>query len=233
MRRIAVMQPTYLPWLGYFDLIDCADVFVFLDSVQFNRRSWQQRNKIKTHKGDDFLSVPVESKGKVHQLISQVIIDYGQKFPRGHLGAIQHAYSGSEHFELLYAKLVEIYESRPRFLAELNIQLIKKMVEGFGLSTKFYRSSDLPVTGKRSNLILSICEYFEMDVYLSPSGSRLYLEEDRVFGDSQVSVVFQEFLHPRHRQLHGSFLTHMSGLDLLMNEGPDSLAILRRLRRLK
>jgi hypothetical protein len=221
------MQPTYLPWLGYFDLIAKSDLFVFLDSVQFDRRSWQQRNKIKTRTGEMTLTVPIKSKGKRDQLISQTEIDYSQQYPRNHLGSIRSNYSKSKNFDHLFPALCCEYEKKQRLLADLNINLINVMAENIGINFECIRSSQIPHSGRKSGVLVSICQYLGASEYLAPIGSRQYIEREGLFRESNIAVTYQEFPHPIYQQLFGSFISHLSVIDFLMNEGSDALKTLR------
>ena len=125
MTTVAIMQPTYLPWLGYFDLINRSDIFVFLDSVQFDKRSWQQRNRIKTLNGELMLTVPVITKGKFDQKICDVMVDISQRFEKKHFNSIHSNYKKSKYFEIYIQELEEIYSIKINKLADLNIRLIK------------------------------------------------------------------------------------------------------------
>ena len=121
--KVAISQPTYLPWMGYFDLMDQVDVFVILDSVQFEKRSWQQRNRIKTLAGLQWLTVPVAVRGKQGQLIHEVEIQE-PAFWENHLRNIELNYRRTPHFETYYTQFANVYkESLSSFrLVDLNLR---------------------------------------------------------------------------------------------------------------
>ena len=225
--RIAVMQPTYLPWIGYFGMIDRVDTFVLLDSVQFARRSWQQRNQIKTHNGPGWLTVPVLSKGKRNQLIKDVTIDASRNFPGNHIRAIEANYRKSSHFELYAPKLFAILGKKHSRLAELNLELIELLKGALGIETPLKLSSKLGHEGTKASLLVDLCVKLESTEYLSPPGSRNYLDESESFEKHGIPVSYFKYDHPVYRQRFGDFLPYMSVIDLLFNEGPESLSIIR------
>ncbi|MFA5974932.1 MAG: WbqC family protein [Elusimicrobiota bacterium] len=221
------MQPTYLPWIGYFDMIDRVDTFVFLDSVQFASRSWQQRNRVKGPQGECWLVVPVLSKGRRDQTIEQVEIDTTQAIAEKHLKAISLYYRKTPHFAAYFEDLSALYRKNHRRLADLNIELILWLCTRFGIQTPTLRSSTLPVEGKKTELLVSICKSLKAEHYLSAEGSRQYIEENNLFKTHGIGLSYHSYNHPPYRQLYGAFLPYMGALDLLFNEGPASLAVIQ------
>jgi hypothetical protein len=227
MKSVAIMQPTYLPWAGYFDLIDSCDTFVFLDCVQFDRRSWQQRNRIKTAAGELLLTVPVLVKNRREQKIREVEIDSSRGFAQQHLSSIHHAYSKAPFYKDYAAGLESILRKDRTLLADLNIELIGWISEIMGVKTPTLRSSTLPARGSKVERLLSICEALGADRYVSAAGSRDYIEENNLFEQHGIQVTYQAYTHPSYRQQHGDFVSHLSALDVLFNEGPAALSIVR------
>lgn len=221
------MQPTHLPWLGYFDLIDQSDYFLFLDSVQFSKRSWQQRNRVKASNGAQWLTVPVLTKGKREQPISDVEMDLESEFHLKHLNTINHLYGKAPYFEDYIGGISEILNKGHRLLGDLNIELILWFCEKLGIKTPTERTSNLKVDGSKADLLISVCQAASVDRYLSAEGSRTYIEEDNQFGAHGIELVYQNYVHPEYRQLNGEFVPYLSVLDLLFNEGPGSLEIIR------
>lgn len=227
MRKIAIMQPTYLPWIGYFDLIDQVDRFVFLDSVQFSKRSWQQRNRIKGPKEVRWLTVPVLTKGRSGQLIQEVEIAPSRAFPGHHIETIKRFYSKAPSFTRYMDDLSATLRDTPRFLADLNIKLIRWFCAQMGIETEMIRSSSLNATGRRVELLTNICRSCEAESYLSPEGSRTYIEENNLFESNEIELTYHQYNHPEYHQLHGDFVPYLSVLDLILNEGASSLSIIR------
>jgi len=230
---IAISQPTYLPWLGYFDLIDQSDTFVLLDSVQFEKQSWQQRNRIKTPSGLLWLTVPVVFRGRLEQRIHEVEIrDAG--FWQKHVRAIELSYRRTPYFNRYFPQVAEILQSCGPgcLLADLNLRLIRWFCGILGIRTPLLRSSSMNEKGCRSEFLVNVCRCLRADVYLSPLGSANYLLEDiQRFSDAGIKVVFQHYQHPEYRQLFPPFYPYASALDLILNEGENSMAILRSGRK--
>ena len=227
--RIAITQPTYLPWLGYFDLIDQVDTFVVLDTVQFEKQSWQQRNRIKTPTGLLWLTVPVAFRGRLEQKILEVEIR-DVEFWRKHLRGIEVNYGRAPFFEEYFRQVSAILQtcSPGTRLIDLNLRLLNWFMELLGVQTSVVLASSLAQEGKRTELLANICRKLGARQYVSPLGSAVYLlEEKGCFLDCGVDVVFQNYTHPVYRQLFPPFLTHACLLDLLFNEGGRSLEIIR------
>ncbi len=231
--KIAIAQPTYLPWLGYFDLLDQVDKFVLLDTVQFEKQSWQQRNRIKTPTGLQWLTVPVIFRGRLGQRIVDVEIREPE-FWRDHLRAIELNYRRAPFFDKYFSAVNELLRaasSSPR-LADFTIGLFGWLMETLGITTPIVRSSDLGVSGKRTQLLAEICGVLGATTYISPLGSADYLlSELTILTDRGIDVVFQHYEHPQYRQMFPPFEAHASVLDLLFSEGENSLSIIRSGRR--
>jgi UDP-2,4-diacetamido-2,4,6-trideoxy-beta-L-altropyranose hydrolase len=230
--RIAINQPAYLPWIGYFDLIDQVDLFVVLDNVQFEKQSWQQRNRIKTPGGLQWLSVPVKFRGRLGQLIQEVEIrDSG--FCVNHLRGIELAYRRSPYFERYFPPLKQrIEEMRGGLLVDLNLTLLQWLAECLGIRTRMVKASTLEASGKRTELLGNICAVSGAKRYISPLGSAAYLlPEQGILQSRGVEVLFQNYEHPVYRQMFPPFEPFASVIDLLFNEGDAGLEVLRRGRR--
>jgi len=226
MKRIAIMQPTYLPWLGYFALMERVDLFVFLDSVQFERRSWQQRNRIKKSSGIQMLTVPVLKKGKRDQKIFEVEIDPNSRFREEHSAAIESAYATAPYYKQYSESLQEILKRGHTHLAELNFDLIAFVCRELKIETAVCQSSEMDLSGSKADLLANICEQLHADEYVSPVGARDYMEQSSAFSDRGISVSYHDYQHPEYAQLHGEFEPYMSVIDLLFNEGKNSSLIL-------
>ncbi len=230
--KIAVSQPTYLPWIGYFDLIDQVDVFVLLDDVQFEKQSWQQRNRIKTPLGLQWLTVPVMFRGRLGQFIKDVEVrDFN--FWRNHCRAIELNYRRTLFFDAYFERLASrLVCTDATLMADLNIRLIEWFMSVFGINTQLILSSNLAQTGRRTERLVNICKAVGADQYVSPLGSAAYLlEEQEMMADHGINLVFQNYQHPEYRQQFLPFVPYASALDLLFNEGERSLEIIKSGRR--
>ena len=225
MKRVAIMQPTYLPWCGYFGLLDYVDQFVFLDNVQYSHQSWQQRNRIKGPSGEILLTVPVVGSSKRGN-IESVLINSNSNPLSKHLKSLHHSYSNSKYFSEVISHLGPILNSTTDFLSDLNIALITEIAKMLGLSTPMLKASDLGSAGVRENLLTSICREIGATEYVSPPGSKDYLGGSKVFEDSGVKLMYFDFSHPIYKQKFGSFISHLSVVDMLFNVGPKQAACL-------
>ena len=219
--KVAIAQPTYLSWLGYFDLLDQVDQFVFLDNVQFEKQSWQQRNRIKTPIGLQWLTVPVVFRGQLHQKIRDVEIREVD-FWRDHLRAVELNYRRAQFFGAYFSDFERLLQSKSstRRLVDLTGGLIEWFAKILNIKTPIVLASDLPVQGKRTELLAEICTYLGASVYMSPIGSAAYLlEEMGLLTARGISVEFQHYEHPGYRQLFPPFQPYACCLDLVMNEG--------------
>ena len=175
--KVSILQPSFLPWLGYFRIIQKSDIVVFLDDVQFDKRSWQQKNMIKTANGPLSLTIPVLSKNKFDQKINQVLIDYKSNFIKKHLTTIEQNYKKTQYFNLYFNLIEKIYNQKPKHLLDLNVKFILFFIETiFKVKKKYYFSSDLNLKTKKSQLILDICIKLNSDHYICANGSKNYLD---------------------------------------------------------
>ncbi|HNV95219.1 MAG TPA: WbqC family protein [Bacteroidales bacterium] len=226
--KAAIMQPTYLPWIGYFSLINQVDYFIFLDNVQFDKRSWQQRNRIKTKNGLMWLTVPVDVKNKFFQKIYEASIS-DINFYETHLKTMYYNYAKSNYFNEIYVILNEVYLKKHKSLSELNIELIKTISQFIGIKANFIKASELNINEKRSKLLSSICECLNVNVYVSPLGSKDYLVEEKdEFLNKNIMIEFQNYEHPEYNQLFPPFISYASVIDLMFNEGKNSLEIIKK-----
>lgn len=202
------------------------DIFIFLDSVQFAKRSWQQRNQIKTPQGAQWLTVPVASKGKRGQLISETQLDYSTNFVITHRKTIESNYAKAPWFKdfepLLWSRL-----EGQQLLGDLNIGIIEQCRNLLGINTSVLRSSLMQGGGAKADLLASLCKEVGATEYISVPGSKNYLDESSAFEDIGVPVRYFNYRHPEYPQLFGNFLSHMSVIDMLFNCGEQSSDLIR------
>lgn len=227
MTVAAIMQPTYLPWLGYFAMLDRADIFVFLDDVQFERRSWQQRNRLKGPNGPHYVTVPIRKKGRRDQLFRDAEIDHETDPMTKHARAIKSDYGKSPHFSRYAGPLFDILGRRHALLGKLNIEIIDWLADSLGIECRKLHASELGCAGNKAELLATICDRIDADTYLSAVGSKDYIEDSEAFSRRGIKVRYNDFDHPSYPQLHGPFVPHLSAIDLLFNVGPDGLDIIR------
>lgn len=227
---LSVHQPQYLPWLGYFDKICKSDAFIFLDCVQYKHREFQNRNKIRLQDGWIWLTVPVVYKGHSREGLGQILIDNGPDWQRKHWGSLKSAYSSAPFFKEHSAFFEGVYSKKWERLADLNIHTIKYILEYLKIDTPLYYESQIGTSLEATDRILELCKKVGADTYLSGSGGKGYLEEEK-FERSGIKLEYQHFVHPCYRQQFmkdsDNFMPYMSIIDLLFNEGPESINILK------
>ncbi len=225
--RVTIHQPEFLPWLGFIDKMRQCDTFVLLDSVQFEKNYFQNRNKVRTSQGFSWITVPVITKGRSDQLIQNVEILPGMNWKKRHLVTLYQSYGKTPFFNEFFAPLEAIYQQAGTSLADLNCSIIAWLARCFKLTVQFVRSSSLAIQGKRSELLANICEKLHASAYLSGVSGRDYLDES-FFKPRHIRISYQEFSHPTYRQCYSPFLPMMSSLDLLFNTGPEALSIIEK-----
>jgi len=222
---VSIHQPQYLPWLGYFDKIDKADAFVLLDNVQFKKNEVQNRNKIKTAAGEQWLTVPVMY--QFPQLINEVEINNRERWQHKQQQALISNYKKAPHWSALEAFFTDLFQSQWQTISQLNIHVVKKLVEILGITTPLHIASEMgQFPEDPDERLIAITKYFGADTYLAGSGGRNYMDVDK-YDRNSVKVLFQDYKHPVYDQLFGDFLPYMSVIDLIFNYGDESLKILR------
>jgi hypothetical protein len=222
---VAVHQPQYLPWLGYFAKIDQADAFVLLDTVQFKKNEWQNRNRIKTAAGPQWLTVPVTY--RFPQRIDEVGVNNGERWQHRQRQSLLSNYRQAPYWDQIAPFLDEIYTPAWDLLSPLNIFVVKRLAGILGITTPLYVASELHALPEDPDeRLIAITKHFGADTYLAGAGGRDYMDLDR-YGKNGVKVLFQEYHHPVYEQRFGAFEPFLSVLDLLFNHGPESLRILR------
>lgn len=230
---VAVHQPHYLPWLGLIDKIDRSDRYVVLDTVQFERRGWQNRNYIAGPGKPLLLSVPVEQSSREERIMDKTI-DNTQKWRMKHYKALtEHCYRKTPYLSEYLDEIAHLYESEWKSLVELSIATTRLLLRAFGVTTPMVRASELgDFPGHKSELIAQICAESGADTLLSGSGAKNYLRPETLqrYG---VDIEWQDFQHPvytQHSRASDDFVPRLAAIDLLVNAGPDSLRVLRQAR---
>lgn len=222
---VSVHQPQYLPWLGYFAKMDRADVFVLLDTVQYKKNEWQNRNRIKTAQGWQWLTVPVLY--RFPQKIREVEINHRDNWRHKQRQALISNYRKAPYWSALGSFFEEIFSSTWRSVSELNIFTVRHLAGLLDIETPIRIASELKdFPEDPDERLIAIARYFNADTYLAGSGGKDYMQLDK-YRDSGIKVLFQDFKHPVYNQLFGEFEPYMSAVDLIMNHGPESPAILR------
>jgi hypothetical protein len=218
-------QPVYLPWLGLFHKIAMADLFCYFDIVQYQTKDYNNRNKIKTHSGEIWLSVPVESKQHFEKSVGEIrIVQNG--WQRKHFKSIQLTYQKAAYFRE-YSPGLEALLIGQSFetLSDLNLAILRFLMGCLGIHTPIVKATEYSFQGSKSDLVLDMCLQLKAEAYIFGAQGRDYADVEK-FRAAGVEPFFQDYRHPVYRQLHGEFLPYMSVIDLLFNEGPRSREIL-------
>jgi hypothetical protein len=226
--RLVTLQPGYLPWCGFFDQMNKADIFVIYDNVQFSKGAWQNRNRIKTFQGIQWLTVPVLIKGKNQPLVKDILIDNSINWRKNHLKSIQQNYSRAPFFKDYFGIFDEVYAQKWEYLIDLDMAFVMELKIALGVETKISISSDLGIEGDTVQRLVNMCLALGADEFLEGSAGRDYLtgEGEQLFRENGIQLTYQDYQHPVYRQLYGEFVPYLSVVDLLMNCGPESLNIL-------
>jgi hypothetical protein len=225
--QIGILQPGYLPWLGFFEQLSRSDLFILYDDVQYDRNSWRNRNRIKTAQGIQWLTVPVCYQFSEKPRIQEIRIDNRQKWAKKHLSSLYHAYHRAPFFKTYFPRLETIYAQNWEYLVDLDIALIEQLSHWLGLTNQqIIRSSTLSLTQtERQMRLIEICQLFQADSFYEGAAGQNYIDQP-LFARHHIEVVFQNYTHPVYQQLHGEFIPYLSSLDLLLNQGPQSADIL-------
>lgn len=222
---VAVHQPNYLPWLGYFHKMISCDLFVILDDVLHSRVAVTNKNKIKGPEGARLLIVPLAKK---RVPINEVTIYNESLWYKKHWDSLQTCYARASYWREYKNYFLPIYENPGEKLADLNLRLIQVIRELLNIQTPMVRSSQIRgIVGKKGTKIVNICKYFGADICLSGIGARTYNDE-KEFEENNLRLVYQEFEHPVYTQLWGGFTPNLSVVDLLFNCGPYSKSYLSK-----
>lgn len=220
------MQPTYLPWLGYFEMMDRSDVFVLFDDVQYVRKSWHQRNRIKSAAGELVLVVPVKTSGARFQKINEALVDNAQDWKKKHLKSILLNYARAPFFNQYKEDLQRIYTTSYTKLIEVDLAIINFLKMRLGVNTPMVLSSTITARDGRNEKIIDVCRYVNANELYDAKGAIGVIDVQQL-SDSGLNVMFQEYKHPEYSQQHGKFIPYLSVLDLLLNHGERSLEIIR------
>lgn len=220
------MQPTYLPWLGYFAMIDASDIFVLYDNVQFSKQSWQSRNRVlQKDNRVEWLSVPIINSGLDKLICETKFVHNG--WEKKQLNKIHHIYSKTPHYEAVFSLLRDNMKGDYENIAQLNKQLLTSICEYLGISTTMMDASKLNCekTDKNARLI-EIIEKLDGNAYLSPMGAIHYIDP-HAFLQSGIKVTNFDYQHPTYAQWDSEFTSHLSIIDLLFRYGEASIDIIR------
>ena len=222
--KVVVLQPSYIPWRGYFHQMQKADVFVLYDCVQYDADGWRNRNQIKTAQGPLWLTIPVRAKGhtSVGTAIKDVPIDPAKPWRQKHWRTIEQSYAKAPHFKQHAEWLRAFYDRTDTLLADFTCDLTVAIARELGIAhTRFVRSGTMPLQGAKTDRLLSLLTQLGATHYISGPSARSYLDEGK-FAAAGITLEYMQYDYPSYPQLHGPFAPNVSILDLLFNTGPDA-----------
>lgn len=227
MKSVAILQSNYIPWKGYFDLIAAVDEFIIYDDMQYTRRDWRNRNKIKTPQGLQWLTVPVLVKGKYNQLIKETEID-GSAWAENHWKTIVQNYRRSKYFDEIEEWLGPLYKTNSyTLLSSLNREFIQKICNYLSIDTKITSSSEYILVEGKTLRLVDICKQAGATEYVSGMSAKEYLEEE-IFSELEISLKWFDYQnYPEYNQLWTGFEHGVSIVDLLFNCGKESVSYMK------
>jgi hypothetical protein len=229
MKRVAILQSNYIPWKGYFDLIDSVDEFILFDDMQYTRRDWRNRNKIKTPQQAQWLTIPVHIKGHFLSPIREIEVE-SSEWGQDHWKTILQNYRRAPHFKEFGPVFEEIYlnNAKTRFLSEINFQFIQKICDLLEIKTKLSWSSDYGVINGKTERLLDLCQKSKASQYISGPSAKAYLDES-LFQQAGIDVCWFDYAgYPEYPQLYPPFDHFVSALDLIFNVGTDARRYFRK-----
>lgn len=214
--RVGAVQSSYIPWRGYFDFIASVDLFVFLDDVQFTVRDWRSRNKIKTPRGTEWLTVPVRHTSR-SQLICETEINEDGRWRKKHLGSFSSNYAAAAHAADAFALLGEL-DSADGTISQLNIALVRRICGYLGIATPLVNSTELALAGAKTDRLIDLCRKVGATAYLSGPSADAYLDKE-AFRTHGIALEYKSYDYPPYPQLWGEFDGAVTVLDLIANCG--------------
>ena len=222
---VTIHQPESMPWLGYFSKMDAADQYIILNDCQYRKDYYQNRNRIRTPNGLEYITIPVVKDGISHISINEVRIHNDPKLLRRYMNTISRNYIGAPYYDDIMGCLTEVYSKDYEYIWELNMGIIHAFRSLLGIDTPIVYSSDLLVLTTGSLRNADLVRTVGGDIYLSGPSGRDYLDMDDFHG---IGVIYHDYVHPVYNQLHDKFIPYASTLDLLMNHSPmESIRIIR------
>ncbi len=225
MKTVCIHQPDFIPYMGFFHRLLETDIFIVLDDAQFIRDGWHHRDQVKNAGGKTWITLPV-NREDLFKSISEVRLVQPQDWKVKHLNLLKENYRKAPFFGMYYPQIEAIYAKRHARLMEINMDFLEFLFGCFGLEPRPLFSSELHIQGKSTARLVEMVQQVGGNRYLTGTGSRAYLEESQ-FTEKGIAVAWQTFQPPDYPQLHGTFIPHLSSIDVVFNLGPDAKEFLR------
>ncbi len=226
MKKIAILQSNYIPWKGYFDLINMVDEFILYDEVQYTKNDWRNRNKIQTKQGVQWLTIPVRQK-ELSQLIKDTKIT-DKKWAKKHWTTIKQNYSKAKYFKEYKDTFEDLYlNNEEEYLSQINYRFIVAICNILGITTKIRWSNEFDLKDGQTKKLLGICKDCNADVYISGPAAKDYFDEELAKKEN-IQVEWMDYSgYPEYTQLHQPFDHGVTILDLIFNEGNDAIKFMK------
>lgn len=227
--KVMITQSNYIPWKGFFDSIAAVDCYVVFDEMQYTKRDWRNRNKIKTDQGLKWMTVPVEVKGKFYQKINETKLA-NQDWQKSHLGQLKHHYKNSKCFNEIFPWIEELFlNCHYNTISEVNLYFIQAICRFLNIETKILYSKDFKLVENKTQRLVDICCALQATSYHTGSAAKNYMEED-LFKKKNISVNYWDYSgYKEYQQLFSPFEHGVTIFDLLLNEGSNSPNFLKHL----
>ena len=226
--KVAILQPNYIPWKGYFDLINKVDIFVIYDTVQYTKNDWRNRNKIKTLNGIEWITIPVTQKS-LNQTIDETMV-VNPAWKKKHWNTLKCNYGKAKYFKEYKSYFEHLYCSiETMYLSQINYLFIKTICDILDINTKIMFSSEFNMPENRVEKLIYMCKALDADVYISGPAAKNYLDES-LFNANNIRVQWMDYTsYPKYSQLSPPFEHGVTILDLIFNEGPNSKKYIKSL----
>ncbi len=218
---LTIHQPNYWAYPGLIGKIMRSDKFLYLTKVQFDKSSWQNRNRIRVKEGWQYISVPVENKGKEGQLISEVNITNITNWRNQHLNAIKFAYQKSPYYSLYFPFIKDLYKQKWEKLEDLDIYITNFILRELGNKTEILYDRDFDFIGEKNELLINICHELNETKYMSNKGSENYVDIEK-FNKNGIDHIYINYEGTVYQQVYDGFESGLSVLDMLFNCGPET-----------
>lgn len=218
--RVGVIQSSFIPWRGYFDFVASVDLFVFHDDLQYTKGDWRNRNRIKTSKGTEWLTVPIHYH-KVSQLICETLIDNSTSWSVKHINKWKAEYRAAPHLDDVLDILHGIEDCQEKTISQLNLKSIRRICEYLNISTPMLQSSELSLTGNKTDRLIDLLKKLNASTYLSGPSADTYLDKE-AFRRNGIQLEYKSYDYTPYPQLWGEFVGEVTVLDLIANCGPEA-----------
>lgn len=216
---VSAHQPSYIPYLGYVHKLIISDLFIIMDNVQYEKNGYTNRNMIKTSNGPIWLTVPIILKNHTNKIIKDMEINNSSDWKLSHWKSIYYNYKKANFFNHYSDFLENLYKQKWEKLTDITNYILRFIIKDLEISTKIEFLSDTNIKGKKDELILNMCKKYNANIFIFGSSGKTYADQEK-FSKEKINLYFQEYKHPTYNQLWGDFISNMSIIDLLLNEGP-------------